>query len=124
MWSPLARVTTSVLPCADAGSARAAVIASTTAMRDRFDVVTPPFAFGALAAALVSAGVRIAAERVRDVGDRALGTHAVAGVVERRRDDRDAELAGRDGDDTAADAALGGQAGVIEPLARVVVEAG
>ena len=69
-------------------------------------------------------GVRIAAERVRDVGDRPLRAHAVARVVERRRDDGDAELARRHGDDAAADAALGGQPGVIEPLAGVVVETG
>ena len=67
---------------------------------------------------------RIAAERVRDVRDRLLRAHAVARIVERRRDDGDAELAGRDGDDAAADAALAGQAGAIEPLARVVIEAG
>ena len=33
-------------------------------------------------------------------------------------------LPGRHGDDAAADAALGRQPGVIEPLARVVVQAG
>ena len=49
---------------------------------------------------------------------------AVARLVERRRDDGDAELAGRDGDDAAADAALGRQARAVEPLAGVVVEAG
>src|SRR5262245_30806063 len=37
-------------------------------------------------------GVRIAAERVRDVGDRLLGTHAVPGLVERRGDHGDPEL--------------------------------
>ena len=37
--------------------------------------------------------VGVAAERVRDVGDRLLRLHAVAGVVERGRDDGDPELA-------------------------------
>ena len=55
--------------------------------------------------------VRISAERVRDVGDRLLRSHAVARFVERRRNHRDAELARRHGDDAAADAALGRQAG-------------
>ena len=54
--------------------------------------------------------VRVAAERVRDVRDRPLRAHAVAGVVERRRHDGDAELARRHRDDAAADAALGRQA--------------
>ena len=66
---------------------------------------------------------RVAAERVRDVGDRALAAHAVAGLVERRRDHGDAELAGRHRDEPAADAALAGQAGREQPLAGVVVEA-
>ena len=64
----------------------------------------PPCGLGRLA------GVRVAAERGRNVGDGALRPHAVAGVIERRRDDGDAELAGRHGDDAAADAALGRQA--------------
>src|SRR5262245_19826928 len=37
---------------------------------------------------------RVPSERVRDVGDRLLGPDAVPGLVEGRRDDRDAELAG------------------------------
>ena len=39
-------------------------------------------------------------------------------------DDGDAELARRHGDDAAADAALGRKAGVVQPLARVVVQSG
>src|SRR5204863_2593834 len=39
--------------------------------------------------------VGVSAERVRDRGDRLLRPHAVASVVERRRNHGDAELAGR-----------------------------
>src|SRR5678816_1312144 len=67
--------------------------------------------------------IRVAVQCRRNVGDGSLGADAVPGVVERRRDDRDAEVARRDGNDAAADTALGGQASVIEPLAAIVVEA-
>src|SRR4029453_10306213 len=53
--------------------------------------------------------VGISAERVRYRGDGLLRLHAVAGVVERRRHDGDAELAGRHRNDPAADAALSRQ---------------
>src|SRR5262249_58042854 len=75
-----------------------------------------------LLASRLPGGVRVAAERVRDVPDRALRPDAVARVVERRRHDGDAELARRDGNDTAADAPLRRQAPVLPPLAGVVVE--
>src|SRR5262249_43466964 len=61
--------------------------------------------------------VRVAAQRIGDVRNRLLRFDAVAGVIERRRDYRDTELARRHGDDSTADAALGREAGVIEPLA-------
>src|SRR5580765_4206803 len=54
---------------------------------------------------------RVAVQRVRNVRDRLLRADAVARIVERRRDDGDPELAGRDGDETAADAALRGEPG-------------
>src|SRR4029078_6016693 len=53
----------------------------------------------------------VAAQRVRDVGDLLLRTHAVPGLVEGRGEHGDAKLAGRDGDDAAAHPALGGQPG-------------
>ena len=43
--------------------------------------------------------------------------------VQQRREDADAELAGHDGADAAADAALGRQADAIGPFAGVVVHA-
>src|SRR5581483_11673037 len=73
---------------------------------------------------LDSSGVRVGVERLDDVADRSLRAHAVPRVVERRRHHGDAVLARRDGDDAAANAALGRQTGVIEPLAGVVIETG
>ena len=69
-------------------------------------------------------GVRVATERRRNIGDGALRPHAVAGLIERRGDNGDAELARRHGDDAAADAALGRKAGVVQPLSGVVVQSG
>ena len=68
---------------------------------------------------------------VEDVQAEALGqlladldaADAVAARVEQRREDADAGLAGHDGDDAAADAALGRQADAVGPLAGVVVHA-
>src|SRR5262245_35038030 len=71
---------------------------------------------------LLRCRVRVAAERVRNVGDGLLRPHAVARIVERRRNDGDAELARRDGNDTASDPTLGRQSRTVEPLTRVVVE--
>jgi hypothetical protein len=71
-----------------------------------------------------SRAIRVAAESHRNIGDGALRPHAVAGVIERRGNDGDAELAGRHGDDAAADAALGRKARVVQPLPRVVVQSG
>src|SRR5262245_8670840 len=48
----------------------------------------------------------IAAEGVGNVGDGLLGLHAVAGVVQGRRDHGDPELARGDGNEAAAHAAL------------------
>src|SRR5204863_7551399 len=48
----------------------------------------------------------VAVERIRDVRDRLLRPHAVPRIVERRRDDGDAEFAGRHRDDAATDPAL------------------
>src|SRR5215813_6473865 len=111
--------------CANAGAAPSA---ATTAVHTMIRFTMISFSFSIHLSLVMSSarlgGVRIAAERVRDGGDRALRADAVPGVVQRGRDDGDAEFAGRDGDDAAADAALRGQPGVIEPLARVVVEAG
>src|SRR5262245_635849 len=66
--------------------------------------------------------VWVAAERVGDLRNRALRADAVASVIERWRDDGDAELAWRHRDDASADTALGGEPRVIEPFPRVVVE--
>ena len=49
--------------------------------------------------------------------------HAVAAAVERWREHADGELAGQHGHDAARDAALRGQADVVDPLPRVVVHA-
>src|SRR5215468_9664012 len=48
---------------------------------------------------------------------------AVAGAVEWRRKRAEPALAGRDGDDAAADAALARQADLVEPIAGGLVEA-
>src|ERR671910_2282487 len=78
---------------------------------------------GALAPALLS-GIRVSAERIRDIGDGSLCTDAVPGVVQRRRHDGNTELARGNGDDSAADAALCRQTGAVEPFAGIVIEAG
>src|SRR6185503_14887721 len=51
-----------------------------------------PRVCAAFLAARFTRGEGIPAERVGDLRDRALGPHAVAGVVQRRRDDGNAEL--------------------------------
>ncbi len=53
-----------------------------------------------------------------------LTAHAVAGGVEQWREHAQAALAGRHGDDPAADPALAGQPDIPEPVARRVVQAG
>ena len=45
----------------------------------------------------------------------------VASIVQRRREDADAELAGEHGDHASGDAALGRKPDVVEPVARRVV---
>src|SRR5687767_6613827 len=76
--SPLASVITSVRGCAPSGAAPTSVIR---------------IAAAAILQLPSGRGERVAAERIRDLGDRALRADTVAGVVERRRDHRDAELA-------------------------------
>jgi hypothetical protein len=73
---------------------------------------------------LTGGGIGVAAECIRDVRNGALRANAVAGIVERRGDDGDAELARRYGDDSAADPALGRKSRVIQPFARVVIQTG
>ena len=53
-----------------------------------------------------------------------LALDAVARGVERRREGAESALAGRNGDDAAADAALARQADVVEPVARRLVQSG
>src|SRR5690348_6970588 len=61
-------------------------------------------------------GVGIATECARDVGDRTLSAHAVAGFVERRRDHRHSPVAWRHGDQSATDTAFCGQPRPKQPL--------
>jgi hypothetical protein len=61
--------------------------------------------------------VGIPAQRVGDARDRLPGLPAVTRRVERGSDDGDAELAGGHGENAAAHAAFGREAGGIEPLA-------
>ena len=53
-----------------------------------------------------------------------IDAHAVARLVDARREADDRHLARHDGDDAAAHAGLGWQSGGISPHARLVVEAG
>src|ERR1700733_3140952 len=62
-------------------------------------------------------------EGVRDLGDRGLSAHAVAGLVQRRREGGDRQLARRHRDQAASNAALGGQPDGVGPVTRTGVEA-
>ncbi len=63
-------------------------------------------------------------ETLRQIFRDQLSLDAVAGLVERRREGAETALARRHRDDAAADAALAGQADVVEPVAGGLVQAG
>src|SRR6476646_9171913 len=71
-----------------------------------------------------SRGKEVEPERFGEVSGDALSPHAVACRVKRRGEGAEASLARRHGHDASGDPAFTGQAHVVEPLARMLVEPG
>ena len=71
-----------------------------------------------------SRGEDVEAEELGEMAGDQLAAHAVPRAVQTRGVDGQAALAGGNGHDSPADPALAGEAHVVEPVARTLVEAG